>query len=111
MTTILGPFEKLVRGGKLKTLDGREYVRKVSENCVAYMKSDGTYGDEEEKAIEKFREAFKDQNFPPGASVFYKQSPSGTLGVSNLHERIKFESHNLSLSISQQICTNLIFIL
>lgn len=39
---IIGPFEKLIRGGKLKTLDGREYVRKVSENCIAYMKSDGT---------------------------------------------------------------------
>ncbi|RDY14729.1 Chalcone--flavonone isomerase 1B-1 [Mucuna pruriens] len=79
---IKGPFEKLIRGSKLITLDGREYVRKVSENCVAHMKSVGTYNDAEEKAIEEFRFAFKDQNFPPGSSVFYRQSPTGTLGLS-----------------------------
>ncbi|CAJ1977739.1 unnamed protein product [Sphenostylis stenocarpa] len=79
---IKGPFEKLIRGTKLRTLDGPEYVRKVSENCVAYMKSVGTYDEAEEKAIEEFRYAFKDQNFPPGSTVFYKQSPTGTLGLS-----------------------------
>ncbi|KAK7343264.1 hypothetical protein VNO77_11879 [Canavalia gladiata] len=79
---IKGSFEKLIRGSKIRTLDGPEYVRKVSENCVAHMKSVGTYSDAEEKAIQKFRDAFKDQNFPPGSSVFYKQSPTGTLGLS-----------------------------
>nr|Q53B70.1 RecName: Full=Chalcone--flavanone isomerase 1B-2; Short=Chalcone isomerase 1B-2 [Glycine max]AAT94364.1 chalcone isomerase 1B2 [Glycine max] len=79
---IKGPFEKLIRGSKLRTLDGREYVRKVSENCVAHMESVGTYSEAEEKAIEEFRNAFKDQNFPPGSTVFYKQSPTGTLGLS-----------------------------
>ncbi|XLR55545.1 hypothetical protein S83_006217, partial [Arachis hypogaea] len=75
------PFEKLIRGSKLKTLDGPEYVRKVSENCVAYMKSVETFGDAEEKAIHEFRQAFKDQNFLPGSTVFYEQFPNGTLGV------------------------------
>jgi len=75
-------------------LDGREYVRKVSENCVAHMESVGTYSEAEEKAIEEFRNAFKDQNFPPGSTVFYKQSPTGTLGVSiitnhQLHLKLK----------------------
>ncbi|KAK7310277.1 hypothetical protein RJT34_07689 [Clitoria ternatea] len=79
---IRGPFEKLIRGSKLRTLAGAEYVRKVSENCVAYMKSAGTYGDAEEKAIHELRVAFKDQHFPPGSTVFYKQSPTGTLGLS-----------------------------
>ncbi|XP_061372231.1 chalcone--flavanone isomerase 1B-1-like [Gastrolobium bilobum] len=79
---IKGPFEKLIRGSKIITLDGREYVRKVSENCVAHLKSVGTYNDAEEKAIQEFRDAFKDQNFPPGSSVFYRQSPTGTLGLS-----------------------------
>ncbi|KAJ1436405.1 Chalcone isomerase [Sesbania bispinosa] len=78
---IKGPFEKLIRGTKVRTLPGPEYVRKVSENCVAHMKSVGTYGDAEEKAIQKFRDAFKDQHFPPGSTVFYKQSPKGTLGL------------------------------
>ncbi|KAJ1400215.1 Chalcone isomerase [Sesbania bispinosa] len=78
---IQGPFEKLIRGSKIRTLDGPEYVRKVSENCVAHMKSVGTYSDAEEKAIQEFRQAFKDQHFPPGSTVFYKQSPTGTLGL------------------------------
>ncbi|KAL9326675.1 hypothetical protein ACSQ67_007320 [Phaseolus vulgaris] len=79
---IKGPFEKFIRGSKLRTLDGPEYVRKVSENCVIFMKSVGSYGEAEEKAIEEFRYAFKDQNFPPGSTVFYRQSPTGTLGLS-----------------------------
>ncbi|KAK2405643.1 Chalcone-flavanone isomerase family protein [Trifolium repens] len=78
---IKGPFEKFIRGTKVRTLEGTEYVRKVSENCINHMKSEGTYGDEEEKAIQEFREAFKDQFFPPGATVFYSQSPNGTLGL------------------------------
>ena len=48
------------------------------------MKSVGTYGDAEAAAIEKFAEAFKNVNFAPGASVFYRQSPDGILGVSCL---------------------------
>lgn len=66
----------------MRKLEGPEYVRKVSENCIAHMKAQGTYGDAEEKAIQEFREAYKDQTFPPGATVFYRQSPNGTLGVS-----------------------------
>jgi chalcone isomerase len=53
------------------------------ENCVAHLKSVGTYGDAEAEAMQKFAEAFKPVNFPPGASVFYRQSPDGILGVSN----------------------------
>jgi len=53
------------------------------ENCVAHLKSVGTYGDAEAEAMQKFAEAFKPINFPPGASVFYRQSPDGILGVSN----------------------------
>jgi chalcone isomerase len=49
---------------------------------VAHLKSVGTYGDAEAEAMQKFVEAFKPINFPPGASVFYRQSPDGILGVS-----------------------------
>ncbi|KAI4351158.1 hypothetical protein L6164_005540 [Bauhinia variegata] len=76
---ISGPFEKLIRGSKILPLSGPEYVSKVSENCASHLKSVGTYTDAEAKAIEKLIEAFKDQNFPPGSSVFYTQSPAGTL--------------------------------
>ncbi|AES63014.1 putative chalcone isomerase [Medicago truncatula] len=78
---IKGPFEKFIRSTKVRTLEGSEYVRKVSENCIAHMKSEGTYGDAEEKAIQEFREAFKDQFFPPGTAAFYRQSPNGALGL------------------------------
>ncbi|KAJ1436404.1 Chalcone isomerase [Sesbania bispinosa] len=70
---IQGPFEKLIRGSKIRTLDGPEYVRKVSENCVAHMKSVGTYSDAEEKAIQEFRHAFKDQHFPPGSTLYFSK--------------------------------------
>ncbi|TKY50621.1 Chalcone--flavonone isomerase [Spatholobus suberectus] len=79
---ISGPFEKLVRGSKILPLSGPEYSRKVMENCVAHLKSVGTYGDAEAAAIEKFAQAFKNVNFPPGGSVFYRQSPDGILGLS-----------------------------
>jgi len=78
----LGPFEKLIRGSKILPLSGPEYSKKVMENCVAHLKTVGTYGDAEAAAIEQFAEAFKPVNFPPGASVFYRQSPDGILGVS-----------------------------
>ncbi|KOM36542.1 hypothetical protein LR48_Vigan02g269200 [Vigna angularis] len=79
---ISGPFEKLIRGSKILPLTGTEYSRKVMENCVAHLKSVGTYGDAEAAAIEHFAETFKKVNFAPGASVFYRQSPDGILGLS-----------------------------
>ncbi|KAK7390736.1 hypothetical protein VNO78_18780 [Psophocarpus tetragonolobus] len=79
---ISGPFEKLIRGSKILPLSGTEYSRKVMENCIAHMKSLGTYGDAEAAAILKFAEAFKKVDFPPGSSVFYRQSPDGLLGLS-----------------------------
>jgi len=36
----------------VRTLEGSEHVRKVSENCIAHTKFEGTYGDAEEKAIQ-----------------------------------------------------------
>lgn len=63
-------------------LTGQQYSEKVSENCVAIWKSIGIYTDAEAKAIEKFLEVFKDQNFPPGASILFTQSPNGSLTVS-----------------------------
>ncbi|XP_057422895.1 chalcone--flavanone isomerase 3 [Lotus japonicus] len=79
---ISSPSEKLIRGSKLRPLSGVEYSRKVMENCVAHMKSTGTYGEAEAAAIGKFAEAFRNLDFPPGSSVFYRQSPDGELGLS-----------------------------
>jgi chalcone isomerase len=63
-------------------LTGHQYSEKVSENCVAFWKSVGIYTDAEAKAIEKFLEVFKDENFPPGSSILFTQSPNGSLTVS-----------------------------
>ncbi|XP_028784670.1 chalcone--flavonone isomerase 1A-like [Neltuma alba] len=79
---IKGPYEKLIRGSKILPLEGAEYVRKVSENCVSHMKAVGTYGEAEAEAVEKFIQIFEPHNFPIGSSVFYLQSPSGTLTIS-----------------------------
>ncbi|KAF7811389.1 chalcone--flavonone isomerase 1B-1 [Senna tora] len=79
---ITGPYEKLIRGSKILPLSGEEYVKKVSENCVGHLKSVGSYDEEEAKAIEEMIQAFKGHHFKPGSSVFYKQSPHGTLTIS-----------------------------
>ncbi|MED6168450.1 hypothetical protein PIB30_011616 [Stylosanthes scabra] len=77
-----GPFEKLIRGSKIRPLSGVEYSKKVMENCAAHMKSVGVYGDAEAAAILQFAEAFKNVDFKAGASVFYRQSPLGFLALS-----------------------------
>ncbi|MED6159120.1 hypothetical protein PIB30_039349 [Stylosanthes scabra] len=78
----VGPFEKLIRGSKIRPLSGVEYSKKVMENCVAHMKSVGDYGEAEAAAIQEFAQAFNNVHFKPGASVFYRQSPLGFLALS-----------------------------
>ena len=78
----VGPFDKFTRITMILPLTGLQYSEKVSENCVAIWKSIGIYTDAEEKAIQKFLEVFKDENFPPGSSVLFTQSPTGSLAVS-----------------------------
>lgn len=78
----------------LLPLTGAQYSEKVTENCVAYWKSVGTYTDAEARAVEKFLEVFKEETFPPGASILFTQLPNGSLAVSD------FISHfNLSRSL------------
>ncbi|KAM1819588.1 hypothetical protein ACFX15_001155 [Malus domestica] len=79
---VTGPFEKFIQVTMILPLTGQQYSHKVSENCVAFWKSIGIYTDAEGKAIEKFLEVFKDQNFPPGASILFTQSPKGSLKIS-----------------------------
>lgn len=62
-------------------LTGQQYSEKVTENCVAIWKSLGIYTECEAKAVERFLEVFKDQNFPPGASILFALSPNGSLTV------------------------------
>lgn len=62
-------------------LTGQQYSEKVVENCVAYWKSVGKYSDAESEATQKFLEVFRDESFPPGASILFTQSPAGSLTV------------------------------
>ena len=62
-------------------LTGQQYSEKVTENCVAIWKSLGIYTDSEAKAVERFLEVFKDETFPPGASILFALSPEGSLTV------------------------------
>ena len=63
-------------------LTGKEYSEKVAENCVAYLKAVRTYTNAEAKAVTKFLMVFKNETFPPGASVLFTQSTHGSLMVS-----------------------------
>lgn len=58
-------------------LSGAQYSEKVGEGCKAAWEAAGIYGEAEAKAIEQFKEIFKDQNFPPGSSILFTISPTG----------------------------------
>nr|AHZ31749.1 chalcone isomerase [Viola x wittrockiana] len=79
---VSGPFEKFIQVTMILPLTGHQYSEKVSENCVAYWKSVGIYTDAESKAIEEFRQVFKEETFPPGSSILFTQTPLGTLAIS-----------------------------
>lgn len=78
----IGPFEKFTRVTTILPLTGQQYSEKVAENCKAIWKSLGIYTEAEAVALEKFHEVFKVENFPPGASILFTQSPQGSLTVS-----------------------------
>ncbi|KAI3449527.1 hypothetical protein Pfo_006192 [Paulownia fortunei] len=79
---ITGPFEKFTKVTTILPLTGKQYSEKVAENCVAYWKAIGKYTDAESEATKKFLEVFKDETFPPGASILFTQSPVGSLTIS-----------------------------
>ncbi|CAA0832052.1 Chalcone--flavonone isomerase 1 [Striga hermonthica] len=79
---VTGPFEKFTKVTTILPLTGQQYSEKVAENCVAYWKAVGKYTDAESKAVEKFLEVFKLENFPPGASILFTQLPVGSLTIS-----------------------------
>lgn len=65
-------------------LTGIQYSEKVVEYCEEILKASGRYTRSEAKAIDKFLVIFKDQDFPPGSSVFFALCPKGSLTVSEL---------------------------
>ncbi|KAK1596503.1 hypothetical protein QYE76_059139 [Lolium multiflorum] len=78
---VTGEFEKFTRVTMILPLTGAQYSEKVTENCVAYWKAVGKYTDAEAAAVDKFKEAFKAESFPPGASILFTHSPAGVLTV------------------------------
>uniref|UniRef100_A0A1J3GYM2 Chalcone-flavonone isomerase family protein n=1 Tax=Noccaea caerulescens TaxID=107243 RepID=A0A1J3GYM2_NOCCA len=78
---VTGAFEKFIKVTMKLPLTGQQYSEKVTENCVAIWKSLGIYTDCEAKAVEKFLEVFKDQTFPPGASILFALIPNGSLTI------------------------------
>ncbi|KAJ4979149.1 hypothetical protein NE237_009929 [Protea cynaroides] len=78
---VSGEFEKFIRVTMIKPLTGQQYAEKVTENCVAYWKAVGIYTDAEAKAVEQFRDVFKDETFPPGTSILFTLSPHGSLTI------------------------------
>ncbi|CAN6286369.1 unnamed protein product [Urochloa humidicola] len=78
---VTGDFEKFTQVTMILPLTGEQYSEKVTENCVKYWKATGVYTDAEGAAVEKFKEAFKPETFPPGASILFTHSPAGVLTV------------------------------
>ncbi|CAL9246318.1 unnamed protein product [Arabidopsis halleri] len=78
---VTGAFEKFIKVTMKLPLTGQQYSEKVTENCVAIWKSLGIYTDCEAKAVEKFLEIFKEETFPPGSSILFALSPTGSLTV------------------------------
>ncbi|XP_030476599.2 chalcone--flavanone isomerase-like [Syzygium oleosum] len=79
---ITGPFEKFWWVSMILPLTGPQYMEKAAGNCVKdWHFYGGTYTDADATAVEKFREAFKDQSFRPGASILYAQTPNGPLTI------------------------------
>ncbi|KAL7115646.1 hypothetical protein ACP275_04G195100, partial [Erythranthe tilingii] len=75
-------FEKFTNVTTILPLTGKQYSEKVAENYVAYWKKVEKYTDAESAAIEKFLQVFSDENFPPGSSILFTQSPEGSLTIS-----------------------------
>ncbi|KAK4407043.1 Chalcone--flavonone isomerase [Sesamum angolense] len=75
-------FGDIVAGDNDTAIDGQQYSEKVVENCVAYWKAVGKYTDAESEATKKFLQVFRNETFPPGASILFTQSPLGSLTIS-----------------------------
>jgi chalcone isomerase len=78
---INGAFEKFVRVSMILPLTGEQYSDKVSENCMAHWKAMGILTEAEVDAVNKFKEVFKPETFPPGSSILFTHSPSGVLSI------------------------------
>ncbi|XP_020102007.1 chalcone--flavonone isomerase [Ananas comosus] len=78
---VAGPFEKFTRVTMLLPLTGQQYSEKVAENCLAHWKAAGVYTEAEGAAVDKFKEAFKAETFPPGSSILFTHSPSSSLTI------------------------------
>ncbi|CAA7056981.1 unnamed protein product [Microthlaspi erraticum] len=81
---ITGAFEKFTRVTMKVKLSGTQYSEKVAEYCEEILKSSGRYTKSEAKAMEEFLVVFRDQDFPPGSSIFFAICPRGSLTVSKL---------------------------
>jgi chalcone isomerase len=94
---VSGDFEKFTRVTMILPLTGEQYAEKLTENCVAFWKAVGLYTDAEGVAVEKFKEVFKPETFPPGASILFTHSPSGVLTVSTCLLLLLFSSFVISV--------------
>ncbi|KAE8702567.1 Chalcone--flavonone isomerase [Hibiscus syriacus] len=85
---ITGDFEKFVQVTTIMPITGQQYSERVAEQCVAILRSHGTYADAETKAIEKIMAAFKYETFLPGSSILFTISPRGSLTIGFMKDRL-----------------------
>ncbi|GFZ14849.1 chalcone-flavanone isomerase family protein [Actinidia rufa] len=99
---VTGPFEKFTHVKMIRHLTGKEFVRKVGENCLAYWKSSGIHNAAAGEALERFTKVFEDENCPPGAAVLFTQSPHGSITVNALGATIQpLDDNGIGISFSK----------
>ncbi|KAJ6820156.1 putative chalcone--flavonone isomerase [Iris pallida] len=77
----MGSFDKFTKVTMILPLTGKQYAEKVCENCVAHWKAIGIYTDAEAAAVEKFKQVLEPETFPPGSSILFHHSATGTLTI------------------------------
>ncbi|XP_076919658.1 chalcone--flavanone isomerase-like [Bidens hawaiensis] len=98
---ITGSFEKCIRVTPILPLAGKQISGKVSETSVAILKTHGTYTDAHDTIINKFLDAFKDENFPPGSFILFTVSPVGLTTISFSNDGTIPEAANVVLENEQ----------
>nr|GEY77084.1 chalcone isomerase [Tanacetum cinerariifolium] len=83
-----GSFEKLIHVTLLVPSTGKFFTEVAAEKIVKVWKDNGTYDDVNAATIEKYHNAFKDENLLPGNSVMYTILSDGSVALNVVKDGI-----------------------
>ncbi|GJW35357.1 chalcone isomerase [Tanacetum coccineum] len=84
----VGPFEKLIHVTLFVPSMGKFFTKVATEKIVKVWKDNGTYDDVNAATIEKYHNAFKDENLLPGNSVMYIILSNGSVALNVVKDGI-----------------------